>query len=288
MTRDTLQGIVFTDLDGSLLDHRDYGCEAALPLLATLEQASIPVIFVTSKTRVEVDTLRTKLGNTHPFVVENGAAIVLPTQRFPTCPPGFTSFQDHWILESQVSRQNIIDILSSLTTRYPGEFISFSAAGTDGIASMTGLSSEAAALANTREYSEPIQWRGEPHRLALFIEELKSHHVFATQGGRFISLSGRCDKGLATRRLIRLYENTVGRKPLPTLSCGDSANDIGMLESTDTALCIRSPAHDFPPLSRNSASTIHSTHMGTLGWIEGVQQWCTQSNLILTEDFNNG
>ena len=46
--------IVFTDLDGTLLDHDDYSFEAARPALAKLETLNIPVILTTSKTATEV------------------------------------------------------------------------------------------------------------------------------------------------------------------------------------------------------------------------------------------
>ncbi|WP_257294501.1 hypothetical protein [Endozoicomonas sp. YOMI1] len=46
--------LVFTDLDGSLLDHNHYGWAAARPALELLSEREIPVIFNTSKTFKEV------------------------------------------------------------------------------------------------------------------------------------------------------------------------------------------------------------------------------------------
>jgi len=43
--------LIFTDLDGTLLNAESYSYQAALPTLARLQQAGIPVIPVTSKTR---------------------------------------------------------------------------------------------------------------------------------------------------------------------------------------------------------------------------------------------
>ena len=50
--------LIFTDLDGSLLDHNTYSFDPAAELLLQLEQQQIPVIPVTSKTRAEVMALR--------------------------------------------------------------------------------------------------------------------------------------------------------------------------------------------------------------------------------------
>ena len=52
------QLLVFTDLDGSLLDHHSYSYQAALPRLQQLEQLGVPVIPATSKTRAEIVHLR--------------------------------------------------------------------------------------------------------------------------------------------------------------------------------------------------------------------------------------
>ena len=46
--------MVFTDLDGSLLDHENYAFDAALPALEALARADIPVSIVSSKTRAEI------------------------------------------------------------------------------------------------------------------------------------------------------------------------------------------------------------------------------------------
>ncbi|MFB3153818.1 MAG: HAD hydrolase family protein, partial [Candidatus Acidiferrales bacterium] len=44
------QLIVFTDLDGTLLDHNNYRWEAARPALKQLRARRMPVILCTSKT----------------------------------------------------------------------------------------------------------------------------------------------------------------------------------------------------------------------------------------------
>ena len=78
--------IIYTDLDGSLLDHQSYSFAPAANFLERLGNLTIPVIPVTSKTRNEVLSLRKSLNSRHPFVVENGAAICLP-KKYLNSPP---------------------------------------------------------------------------------------------------------------------------------------------------------------------------------------------------------
>ena len=70
--------LVFTDLDGTLLDHHNYNWQAAAPALQRLEDLGCPVILNSSKTVAEMVDLRAALNNPHPFIAENGAVIAIP------------------------------------------------------------------------------------------------------------------------------------------------------------------------------------------------------------------
>lgn len=70
--------IIFTDLDGTLLDYNTYSFEPALPALQLLKEKGIPLIICSSKTRKEIEYYRKKLDNLHPFISENGGGIFIP------------------------------------------------------------------------------------------------------------------------------------------------------------------------------------------------------------------
>jgi len=59
--------VIFTDLDGTLLDAETYSYEAARPALAMLKKRQIPVVLCTSKTRAETEAIARRLGLKHPF-----------------------------------------------------------------------------------------------------------------------------------------------------------------------------------------------------------------------------
>ena len=77
------QTIIITDLDGTLLDAATYSCAPALPALQMIQSRNIPLILCSSKTRSEIEVLRRKLGNNHPFVTENGGGVFIPREYFP-------------------------------------------------------------------------------------------------------------------------------------------------------------------------------------------------------------
>lgn len=270
--------LVFTDLDGSLLDHYTYDCEPARPLLARLEQLGIPVIPASSKTRAEIERLRHSLGNRHPFIVENGAAVFIPPGYFTAQPEGTRERDGYWVRELSAPRSRWLQELAKLEGGFAGEFASFYRAGPAGIAEMTGLSAVEAELANRREYSEPVLWLGSDLRREQFLEALRARGANPLQGGRFISVAGDCDKGRALAWLREIYRAADATARLADLAVGDSGNDIAMLEAAQSALVVRSPVHGYPPVD-NSHNVMYSTLFGPAGWAEGVGRWLDATGL---------
>jgi HAD superfamily hydrolase (TIGR01484 family) len=70
--------LVFSDLDGCLLDERTYRWDAARPALEALGSRGVPLLLCSSKTRAEMEALAGGLGLAWPFIVENGGALVIP------------------------------------------------------------------------------------------------------------------------------------------------------------------------------------------------------------------
>ncbi len=54
--------VIFTDLDGTLLDRDTYSFEPALPALRLIRQKDIPLVLSSSKTRAEIEFYRERIG----------------------------------------------------------------------------------------------------------------------------------------------------------------------------------------------------------------------------------
>jgi mannosyl-3-phosphoglycerate phosphatase len=270
--------LVFTDLDGSLLDHHSYSYQDALPHLRLLERAAIPVIPASSKTRSEIEQLRADLGNDHPFIAENGAAVFIPVGYFSRQPDDTVERNGFWVREMSPPRQRWLDLLGELDKAFVEEYDYFYRAGVEGIARMTGLSLEKAAGANSREYSEPVKWFGTEARRVEFIDRLQAAGATVLQGGRFLSVAGDTDKGRALVWLREVFRSSDASACWHDLAVGDSANDCAMLEVSEMALLVRSSVHDFPPLQRNHG-VLFSTELGPAGWAEGVTRWLHSYNI---------
>ena len=61
--------LIFTDLDGTLLDHHTYSFQPAKAAMQALKTFSIPCVINTSKTFVELIALREELNHQDAFMV---------------------------------------------------------------------------------------------------------------------------------------------------------------------------------------------------------------------------
>ena len=262
--------LVFSDLDGSLLDHDSYSYAPALPMLTELEKTGTPVICCTSKTRRELLDFRSEIKNSHPFIAENGAAIFIPKDYFQDPPEDCEIQGDYRVRAFCKPRQYWQEIINRKREAFPDAFLSFADAGVERIAEMTGLSMEQANAASQREYGEPLKWLADEQTLNKFIATMKKEGANVLVGGRFVHVSGAIDKGRALTWLVSQYQAQTFEKCI-SIAAGDSGNDIAMLEAADFALVIRSPAHDFPQLKRIDG-VVYSKEYGPQGWAEGIGQ----------------
>ena len=274
--RGALRRLVVTDLDGSLLDHHSYEYAPAEATLAALEAAGIPLVLASSKTRAEIRDLREALDNRHPYIVENGAAVIFPEGYLPSPPPGALRDGGEWVCAFAPPRAHWLAVLEDLRDEFPGEFENFAHGGVQWIVERTGLAPAAAQQANTRDYSEPVAFGGTPARETAFIDALRHAGATVLRGGRFLSVAGDCDKGQALVWLRETLREAWQVEAVDDLAVGDSQNDCAMLDAAGSALLIRSPVHDFPDLTRRDG-VMRSTAFGPQGWAEGVDRWLAKT-----------
>ena len=89
--------LIFTDLDGTLLDHENYSFGANKKTISTIINNKNEIIFNTSKTFSECKKLlkELKLSNM-PFSTENGAVLYFPKIRFNKI-KNSSSFEKYWL-----------------------------------------------------------------------------------------------------------------------------------------------------------------------------------------------
>jgi len=262
------QRIIFTDLDGTLLDKETYSHTAALPALHEIDTLQIPLILNSSKTVPEILSLRKQLGNQHPFVVENGAAVIIPSHYFAeTSTLEALQPYDHedtyCIRRFAQPHSSIIEILLE-ARRHDFQFSGFFDWSVEKLAEITGLPQSGARNAKERIGSEPILFNGD---LPAFERFLAEHDLRAVQGGRFLHVMGRFDKATGVNFLLEAYAKHYAPTALTSIALGDSHNDEAMLNCVDTPIVIKSP-HSTQIHIQHPDQARYSQATGASGWNE--------------------
>lgn len=263
--------LVFTDLDGTLLDHYNYKTEDAEETIVALKFHDIAIIPNSSKTFAEIMVIRKQLNLASPFITENGAAVYIPINYFATQPQDTHIEGDFWVKSFCENKTHWLALLKQQANQFAGLYEGFSQLTVQQLAQLTGLNNQQAALAKQRQYGEPLNWLGSSIAKAEFIEHMHKLGANMLQGGRFLHVSGHCDKGQAQTWLASQYQSINPAQQVITIALGDSGNDSAMLEAATVAVQIRSPVHDFPPLKRQQ-DVYQSQQYGPAGWAECLQK----------------
>lgn len=247
--------MIFSDLDGTLLDHQTYSWEAAQPALNALSKCGAGVVLASSKTAVEILVLQRDMGlSAWPAIVENGSGVI-------------------WDAQDGTFDTSTYHQIRSLLKDLPKGFVGFGDMSDQDVMDETGLSLEGARNARQRCFSEPGLWRGAQDALPDFLDAARAVGIHARQGGRFLTLSfGRTKADAMAEVIARLHPQT-------TIALGDAPNDMEMLAAADHGVLVANPsAPPILPLS-TQGRLIRTREHGPLGWNSAILSLLNDLNL---------
>ena len=265
--------VVYTDLDGTLLDHHTYAFDEALGAIKALKDRGIPIVPCTSKTRAETVCLMQALQLDGPMIIENGAAIWVPHDWGLSRPEGADDdvAANAWCQSFGPPRGMIRRQLAVLNIEWGNRYQSLCDLSDKQVMAITGLDPESAARAKDRHHCETLVWLGTPSDRSAFAEQVEALELRCLQGGRFVHVAGGGGKGHAMSWLHhKIRAELCGFEAAVSIAAGDADNDVEMLEIADLALMVRSPVHD-PPTPRRAGGMVISDNFGPAGWAEGIE-----------------
>lgn len=232
--------LIFSDLDGTFLNSETYSFGALKNYIKKFN-FQYELIFVSSKTYDEIINIQKKLNINFPFIVENGACIFFPLDYFKNkkISSKLDNYKNH--LELRLTAFDAVKFykqISFLKEKYNFSF--YMDLPNKKITELTNLKNDSVKLSKLRKFSNPILWEDSFQKKLNFIEEVKSlyNYYSISEGGRFLHISDRFDKGLAINKLLDFKKEYD--LPFITISLGDSENDIPMFKLTDFACIIKS------------------------------------------------
>ena len=261
----TAKTVIFTDLDGTLLDPFTYSEAVASPLVSSVVNKGLPIIFCSSKTRAEQEVYRRRLGIADPFIVENGGAIFIKRGYFPFAYQYHRVFGDYHVIELGIAYPEIRERLKKISRQHKLTITGFGDMTPAEIAKLTGLNLDSARLAQKREYEETLNLSARD--VDSILPKITAAGLTWNRG-RLYGVSGGNNKGRATKILIKLLRQKLGR--IKTIGIGDSPNDLPMLAEVDFPVLVQKPGHgweeiDLPGLYRVKGE-------GPRGWVRAISE----------------
>ncbi len=256
--------LIFTDLDGTLLDHHSYSAKPADMLIKQLIGTLVAdVVPITSKTQAELLWLEKEL----PFsdcikISENGSVIQIPAGHL---------LHDQGIqapIVLSVTYQSILAALKALPNHLSRSIHGFSGMTEAEVAVHTGLSLGEARRAKERQATEPFLWFGTVDELHELRELLEQAGIQVQQGGRFYHFTGKVTKLQAMRHIADAFQQQKNGCKYVTIALGDGPNDIGMIEGADFGVII--PNVDGTSIESDISSVRTADKAGPGGWVSSV------------------
>jgi mannosyl-3-phosphoglycerate phosphatase len=256
--------IIFSDLDGTLLDQETYSWEEARPALERCVAERVPVILVSSKTRAEIDRLRRQMGIEAPFVSENGGGIFFPRGLKQRVPPEAEECDGLWRWKLGADYATITRVFEELRSELKFPMKGFHEMDPSEISRVTGLGPFESLLASHREFDEPFiaEFRT-PSDGSLLEAAVARRGMSLSKGGRFFHLYRHGGKEDAVDKLIDWYR--IDCADLVTVALGDSPNDFAMFDHVDHPVLVKS-GNSFPELHRRIRRLRTTPTAGPGGW----------------------
>ena len=268
--------IIFTDIDGTLIDFDTYSTVETRGIVHQLTRKGIPVILCSSKTRQEQEAYRQIFQLTDPFIVENGSAIFIPWGCFDFEIPFLRRTGLYGVLELGTPAAVIQEELRAIRKRTHLDFNTYQDLPLAEICRLTGLSPAQAEAARQREYSATILTPLTCQDQDRLTAALAGVGLQILAGGRFHTITAASsDKGKAVVRLSACFRQKFEK--ITTIGLGDSANDQSLLASVDCPYLVQKPNASWEEM----LDVERVAAIGPKGWRRIGEKLLAQSNGFL-------
>ncbi len=215
--------LIFTDLDGSLLDRETFKFDKIKNYIIHLLSEGIFIIPNSSKTEKEIISFNRELGFELPYISENGSAII-----------GLNLLNKNFPNKIILSREKD-DLIKIFNTRVPESLknkcklvLKMDKKKQN---SILGLSGTSLKNATNRNYTIPFLFEGSKIEKGKLSKILKSHSLTLQEGGRVINLCDNVNKVKSMNKVVRIYKKIETNTKV--IAVGDNYNDLDMLKNSD-------------------------------------------------------
>ena len=252
--------LLFTDLDGTLLNKKTFEFKAALDLIKNCISKGINIIPNSSKTDLELDEICENLKIPKVYISENGSCICglnffskkLNKKVFLSRSKQiiFKSFTDN--IDFKLQKKCLI--LENETLKIQLKTL--------------GLPKNKLFKAMNRKFSMPFIFLGNKEEEIALKKNVKEYGLSIQFGGRVLSLGDKVSKGNAMMKFMSILSNETNKNYI-SICVGDNENDFDMLDKCDYPCLVKNG-----PLKniKFKNQCVFSKKEAPDGWVEVVKK----------------
>ena len=257
-----MKKLLFTDLDGTLLDLNTYSSEHVKEYVQRLKEIDITIIFCSSKTWAEQEVYHQELEISAPVIVENGSGIFFPTNTDLKFLIPLKDIHERKALFLGRDYKEVVQAIEGCSNDM--NFKYYHNQSIDQIATITGLSLGASEKAKTRDFSETIfNANRDSLDYKSFESSMQQLGFQCLSGSKYVTITGKeSDKGKAVSLLIEAYKEKFGQ--VESYGIGDSRNDLEMLQAVQVPYLVKKPDNVWADL--DAKNLIKIAAIGPAGW----------------------
>ena len=242
---------------------------------AALQHAGIPLVWVSGRTRFELDDARRKLGHGHPFIPEGGSGVYLPEDYFHLRLPKslrlgrFTCIP---VAQPQPAASEALDQLSE-DTGVP--VVKLKSLSPRELTQNLGLPGREAELARHRDFDEPFFFVGSSDGdIQRFREAAQQGTFQLRQQAALWSLAVGANLKQCVRELSKLYERALRTHPI-VLGIAMQQDAPDLFPACDRTVLLTEDAESEPSQSRGTRASRQMPLSAPDTWeriLEGITQ----------------
>jgi predicted mannosyl-3-phosphoglycerate phosphatase (HAD superfamily) len=197
---------------------------------AKLDHAGLPVVWVTARSRAQMDEPRRKFGHQHPFIGEDGCGVYLPEDYFHLRPAKTVRMGRFTCIPVAETQPAASEALESLAEETGVSVVPLRSLAPRELAQNTGLPEREAELARQRDFDELFFFAGATEAdVQRFIAEGGQRKIALRQHGVLWSLAVGASLGQCVRDLAKLYERALRSHPaiVGVATAGESEGFLG-------------------------------------------------------------
>ena len=254
------QVIIFTDLDGSLLDKETFNFDLIKNYINELISSGIIIIPNSSKTKAELLNFNKENNLNLCFISENGSNI-----------HGLNLLNDKLPINISLSRSknDIYKIFDkSLSHNFKQKITFILDLNIEDQAKILGLPLDKIILAMERKHSIPILFSGNEIEKNKFIKNIEDIGLSVQTGGRIMNICDNVNKSKAMLKTLELISKKID-DDIITIGVGDNHNDIEMLKNTNYPCLVKNSNFDSSLI--NIDNLIRSNEPSPKGWADVIK-----------------